>query len=164
MELKKTVFLLLAASFALLASTDGFTTSNEQDKSLKTPTSYVLQPSSNNLRRGLKTIDDEEERGNPLKQFAGGLQASIAAKKAKRVAAKLKHLEDIKTAMLNGKLSQFANSEYAKVFVAGKYVDDVVKTLRAAGKSEVEIATFAQKYKAWIKKLHKIDIKRIGTR
>ncbi|KAK1942924.1 hypothetical protein P3T76_005561 [Phytophthora citrophthora] len=158
MELKKTVFLLLAASFALLASSDSFVTSNELDKSFKMSTSSELQPSSSNLRRGLKYIDDEEERGINI---IGGIQASIAARQAKRAAAKLAHLEAIKTAMLNGKLSQFTNSEFAKYFVAGKYVDDVVKTLRTAGKSEDKIATFAKNYKAWIKEIKKVNLKRL---
>ncbi|KAL3667727.1 hypothetical protein V7S43_007280 [Phytophthora oleae] len=165
MGLNKTVLLLLAVSFVLLASTDGFVTSSESDKSLKTSSS-VLHPSSNNLRRGLKSIDadDKEERGITLKDLGGKLQASIAASKARKIAAKTKRLEEIKTAMLNGRLSEFVNNEFAKFFVAGKYVGEVVNTMRAANKPEVEIATFARKYKAWLKKIQKIKLDRVATR
>ncbi|KAK1942919.1 hypothetical protein P3T76_005556 [Phytophthora citrophthora] len=161
MELKKTVFLLLAASFTLLASSDSFVTSNELDKSFKMSTSSELQPSSSNLRRGLKYIDDEEERGINI---IGGIQASISERKTRRAVAQNNRLHEIKRAMLNGKLSQFTNSEFAKYFVAGQYVDDVVKILRTAGKSEAEIATFTKNYKAWIKEIKKVNLKRIDAR
>ncbi|KAG7379464.1 hypothetical protein PHYPSEUDO_008538 [Phytophthora pseudosyringae] len=169
MGLIKTILPLIIAAFALLVCSDALTASSESNKSPMAH-SGIAASWNNRLRRTLKTIDarddiseQSEERGVPLKNIRAKIpftKTHTEASNAKKAAEKLataKHLDELKTAMLKGDLPTFHNSPFAKFFLAGKQADDVVRSMKTAGKRKSEYNHFKKGYKKWLSDLLKAN-------
>ncbi|ETO58451.1 hypothetical protein AM587_10003375 [Phytophthora nicotianae] len=138
MGLIKIALPIIAASFALTASTDAVSTSV-----LETPTSL-----NNRLRRSLEAVNDmgEEERGFTLKDTTAlaPLANAVNGKKA----AALARIEKAKIAMINQQLPSVPFSKFTPYFLAGKRTSEIAEALKASGKSKNAIK---KEYRAWLK-------------